>query len=192
MHWGINAWAIYAVVGLAVAYVSYRRGRVPLMSSILQPFMGAKGTDSVPARIIDGLAIIATLFGTAASLGIGALQIGRGVAARRVFLCGRPYGLLGEYAAGNHHRVHLEVAGNALCQHGAGRGHANLPVVLDHLPGAQFIAPVVIVMLAVFFITTADSASIVNSQLSQRGNPAPNKLVTIFWVICMACRISSP
>ncbi|EGT5590525.1 TPA: hypothetical protein JAJ60_001773 [Corynebacterium striatum] len=41
--------------------------------------------DSVPALIIDGLAIIATLFGTAASLGIGALQIGRGVEVGFVF-----------------------------------------------------------------------------------------------------------
>ena len=66
-------------MGLCVAYVSYRRGRVALMSSILMPLFGNRDTDSVPARIIDGLAIIATLFGTAATLGIGALQIGRGV-----------------------------------------------------------------------------------------------------------------
>ena len=80
LHWGVNAWAIYAVVGLAVAYVSYRRGRVPLMSSILMPLFGrGHRTDSFGARLIDSLAIIATLFGTAASLGIGALQIGRGV-----------------------------------------------------------------------------------------------------------------
>lgn len=79
MHWGFNAWAIYAIVGLCVAYVSFRRGRVPLMSSILMPLFGNRSSDSLPARIIDGLAIIATLFGTAATLGIGALQIGRGV-----------------------------------------------------------------------------------------------------------------
>ncbi len=79
MHWGINAWAIYAIVGLSVAYVSYRRGRVPLMSSILTPLFKNPSSKSVPARIIDSLAIIATLFGTAASLGIGALQISAGV-----------------------------------------------------------------------------------------------------------------
>ena len=78
LHWGVSAWAIYAIVGLAVGYVSYRRGRVPLMSSILMPLIGGDSR-SAPARIIDGLAIIATLFGTAASLGIGALQIARGV-----------------------------------------------------------------------------------------------------------------
>ena len=78
LHWGINAWAFYAIVGLAVGYVSYRRGRVPLMSSILAPLF--KTTQrSFSSRVIDGMAIVATLFGTAASLGIGALQISRGV-----------------------------------------------------------------------------------------------------------------
>ena len=78
LHWGINAWAIYAIVGLAVAYISFRRGRVPLMSAIVAGLWG--GDSSSPAsRVIDALAIIATLFGTAASLGIGALQIARGV-----------------------------------------------------------------------------------------------------------------
>ena len=79
LHWGLNAWAIYGMVGLAVAYASYRRGRVPLMSSVFAPFFRDGRTDSAVGKIIDILAIIATLFGTAASLGIGALQIGRGV-----------------------------------------------------------------------------------------------------------------
>jgi choline-glycine betaine transporter len=78
LHWGVNAWAIYAIVGLAVAYISYRRGRVPLMSSIVSGLWGGDPT-SPGSRVIDALAIIATLFGTAASLGIGALQIARGV-----------------------------------------------------------------------------------------------------------------
>ena len=74
-----------------------------------------------------------------------------------------------------------------------GNDPANMPpaeeiffIVLDHLPGAQIVAPIVLVMLAVFFITTADSASLVNSQLNQRGNPNPNRLVTVFWAVCMA------
>ena len=78
-HWGLSAWAIYALVGAAVAYGSYRRGRVPLMSSIFTPLLGRSRTDGIPGRAIDMFAIVATLFGTAASLGIGALQIGRGV-----------------------------------------------------------------------------------------------------------------
>ena len=78
-HWGLNAWAIYALVGAAVAYGSHRRGRVPLISSIFTPLLGRSRTDGLAGRAIDMFAIVATLFGTAASLGIGALQIGRGV-----------------------------------------------------------------------------------------------------------------
>ncbi len=78
-HWGLHAWAIYALVGAAVAYGAYRRGRVPLMSSIFTVLLGKRQTDGLPGRMIDMFAIVATLFGTAASLGIGALQVGRGV-----------------------------------------------------------------------------------------------------------------
>lgn len=78
-HWGLNAWAMYAVVGGAIAYGAYRRGRVPLMSSILEPLFGAKHARGPAGKVIDIFAIIATLFGTAVSLGIGSLQIGRGV-----------------------------------------------------------------------------------------------------------------
>lgn len=78
-HWGLNAWAIYALVGAAVAYSAYRRGRVPLMSSIFTALFGKRHTDGLPGRLIDMFAIVATLFGTAATLGIGALQVGRGV-----------------------------------------------------------------------------------------------------------------
>ncbi len=78
-HWGLNAWAMYALVGGAVAYGAYRRGRVPLMSSILEPLFGAKHARGAAGKVIDIFAIIATLFGTAVSLGIGSLQIGRGI-----------------------------------------------------------------------------------------------------------------
>lgn len=79
-HWGPQAWAMYALVGAAVAYGAYRRGRTILMSSIFAPLLGgSRGTQGWVGRTIDIFAIIATLFGTAASLGIGALQIGRGL-----------------------------------------------------------------------------------------------------------------
>ncbi len=79
-HWGPQAWAMYGLVGAAVAYGGYRRGRTILMSSVFAPLLGgAQGTQGVVGRIIDICAIIATLFGTAAALGIGALQIGRGL-----------------------------------------------------------------------------------------------------------------
>lgn len=78
-HWGANAWAMYALVGGAVAYAAYRRGRPALMSSLLVPLIGEKRSSGAIGRSIDIFAIIATLFGTAVSLGIGALQIGRGI-----------------------------------------------------------------------------------------------------------------
>ena len=78
-HWGVGPWAIYGLVGAAVAYGAFRRGRVPLMSSILVALVGQKRADGTVGRLVDMFAIVATLFGTSASLGIGAMQIGRGV-----------------------------------------------------------------------------------------------------------------
>ncbi len=77
-HWGPVAWAYYALVGGAVAYAAYRKGRSPLISSLLEPIFG-KRTEGPLGAVVDSFAIIVTLFGTAVSLGIGALQIGRGV-----------------------------------------------------------------------------------------------------------------
>ena len=78
-HWGFHAWAMYALVGGAIAYVGYRRGRTLLMSSIFRRFFGGHHSDGFAGRLVDIFAIIATLFGTAAALGIAALQIGEGV-----------------------------------------------------------------------------------------------------------------
>ncbi|TDO45395.1 choline/carnitine/betaine transport [Kribbella sp. VKM Ac-2527] len=77
-HWTLHPWAIYAVVGLAIAYGTFRRGRSQLISSAFAPLLG-KRTEGPIGKLIDGLAIFATLFGSAASLGLGALQIGSGV-----------------------------------------------------------------------------------------------------------------
>lgn len=77
LHWGPIAWAFYALVGGAIAYSAYRRGRAPLISAIFEPIFGAR-TSGPLGGIIDVFAIIVTLFGTAVSLGIGVLQIARG------------------------------------------------------------------------------------------------------------------
>ena len=318
-HWGINAWAMYAVVGLAVAYASYRRGRVPLMSAILAPLMKSYRSDSVSSRFIDALAIIATLFGTAASLGLGALQIARGLAivsgwqlagvgaalviigiltvgtiasavsgvARgikwlsninlvlaiglalfifivgpTVFLINIIPGVIIDYAASipalsartmsdsEAMRGYLTgwttfywawwvswapfvgiftakisqgrtirqfvlgvlflpmtiivvaftiMGGTAIwLQRDRGAMSADntaggMPpaedtffTMLGELPLSGVVAPVIMVMLAIFFITTADSASLVNSQLAQGGNPEPRRWVTAFFAALMA------
>lgn len=77
LHWGPMAWAYYALVGGAIAYAAYRRGRSPLISAIFTPIFGQK-TEGWLGSIIDIFAIIVTLGGTSISLGIGALQISRG------------------------------------------------------------------------------------------------------------------
>jgi choline/carnitine/betaine transport len=78
-HWSLHPWAIYAVVGLAIAYGTFRRGRRQLISSAFAPLFGQRRTEGWAGKTIDVLAIFATLFGSAASLGLGALQIGSGV-----------------------------------------------------------------------------------------------------------------
>ena len=78
-HWTLHPWAIYAVVGIAVAYGVYRKGRPHLISAAFAPLIGERRAKGPAGRVIDILAIFATLFGSAASLGLGALQIGSGL-----------------------------------------------------------------------------------------------------------------
>ncbi|MFI8952318.1 BCCT family transporter [Streptomyces sp. NPDC053750] len=78
-HWTLHPWAIYAVVGLGIAYSTFRRRRRQTISAVFTPLIGEKHANGVGGRVIDILAIIATVFGSAASLGLGALQIGSGV-----------------------------------------------------------------------------------------------------------------
>ncbi|MFE6161671.1 BCCT family transporter [Streptomyces sp. NPDC056486] len=77
-HWTLHPWAIYAVVGLAIAYSTFRRKRRQTISAVFTPLIGEKRANGAWGRVIDIIAIFATLFGSAASLGLGALQIGSG------------------------------------------------------------------------------------------------------------------
>ena len=77
-HWTLHPWAIYAVVGLAIAYGVYRKGRLQLISAAFEPLIGHHANGRW-GKVIDMLAIFATLFGSAASLGLGALQIRSGL-----------------------------------------------------------------------------------------------------------------
>ena len=78
-HWSLHPWAIYAVVGLAVAYGVFRKDRSLLMSAAFAPIFGRKVSQQPLGKLIDIFAIFATLFGSATSLGLGALQIGSGL-----------------------------------------------------------------------------------------------------------------
>jgi choline/glycine/proline betaine transport protein len=78
LHWGFSAWAIYAVVGLSLAYAIHRKGRPVSIRWALEPLLG----DRVKGRLgdaIDVTAIVGTLFGVATSLGLGVKQIAAGL-----------------------------------------------------------------------------------------------------------------
>lgn len=76
-HWGLHPWAVYSVVALAIAFFSFRRGKPALISSATEalPFAWAPKL----TVMVNVLAVVATAFGVAASLGIGALQINSGL-----------------------------------------------------------------------------------------------------------------
>ncbi|WP_164740409.1 BCCT family transporter [Brachybacterium saurashtrense] len=78
LHWGLHAWAIYVVVGLAVAYAVHRKGRPVSIRWALEPVLG-KRTDSWIGDLIDIIALVGTLFGIATSLGFGVNQIAAGL-----------------------------------------------------------------------------------------------------------------
>ncbi|UTT40030.1 BCCT family transporter [Glutamicibacter mishrai] len=78
-HWTLFPWAMYAIVGLGMAYGSFRLGRPQLFSAMFSSIFGERIVHGWGGRTINILAIIATLFGSACSLGLGALQIGGGI-----------------------------------------------------------------------------------------------------------------
>ncbi|MED7949529.1 BCCT family transporter [Streptomyces sp. BE303] len=78
-HWTLHPWAIYAVGGLALAYTTFRKGRGNRISSAFVPLIGQRGADGWTGRAIDMLAVFATVFGSATSLGLGALQVADGL-----------------------------------------------------------------------------------------------------------------
>ncbi|GAA4774847.1 BCCT family transporter [Citricoccus nitrophenolicus] len=312
-HWGLHAWAMYSLVGGAIAYASYRRGRVPLVSSVFRTLFGARQTDGFAGKVVDIFAIIATLFGTAATLGLAAIQIGEGVqivagvgtlgnngliiilgiltlafivsavsgVARGirylsnvnilmtlglvlfVFVTGptlfllnllpsgvmeyadEMFSMMGKSLSWGEDSVEFQsiwtgfywawwiawtpFVGVFLARISRGRtlrefvlvvmgvptsilifaftifggaaiwmnrngvegmdGEASAESLLfslfGQLPLAQITPFIVIAVLSIFFITSADSASVVMSTMSSRGNPEPNKFVVVFWGLCM-------
>ncbi len=76
-HWGLHAWAIYIVVGLALAYFSFRRGLPLTIRSALFPLIGQRIHGPI-GYAIDIFAVLGTMFGVATSLGFGVLQVNAG------------------------------------------------------------------------------------------------------------------
>lgn len=76
-HWGLHPWAIYAVVALALALFAYNKGLPLTLRSVFYPIFGER-VWGWPGHIVDVMAVMATLFGLATSLGIGAEQASAG------------------------------------------------------------------------------------------------------------------
>ncbi|KAB7616144.1 BCCT family transporter [Amylibacter sp. SFDW26] len=78
VHWGLGAWACYAIAGLALAFFSYRRGLPLTMRSSLTPLFGSKLSGSI-GHVVDIVAVVATILGVAQTLGFGVEQFVSGL-----------------------------------------------------------------------------------------------------------------
>ena len=87
-HWGLHAWAIYAVMGLALAYFSFRQGLPLTPRSALYPLIGER-IYGWPGHLVDIFAVLGTMFGVATSLGLGVMQVNAGLN----YLLGIPIGI---------------------------------------------------------------------------------------------------
>lgn len=77
-HWGLNGWAIFSTVALILAYFGFRRQRPLTISATLSPVIG-KYSQAVPGYLLDLFAVMATVFGVATTLGLGASQMSTGL-----------------------------------------------------------------------------------------------------------------
>lgn len=75
-HWGVSQWSVFAIVGLVIGFLQFRKKKPGLVSTALEPVMGSK---PIVKHAVDSLAVIATVMGIATSLGLGVLQMNGGL-----------------------------------------------------------------------------------------------------------------
>ncbi|KHE66873.1 BCCT family transporter, partial [Halobacillus sp. BBL2006] len=78
-HWGVSAWAIYGIVALVLAYFKFHKGYPGLVSATLVPLFGEERMNGLSGKLVDTLAVFATVVGVAATLGFGSAQINQGL-----------------------------------------------------------------------------------------------------------------
>ena len=78
LHYGFHGWAPYVIVGLALAFFTFNKGYPLTISSLFRPLIGNMANGFL-GHLINVIAVIATVFGLATTLGIGVLQIGSGL-----------------------------------------------------------------------------------------------------------------
>lgn len=79
LHWGAHPWAAYSIIGMALAYMQFRKNKKGLISSLLIPLFGDNFGNTIFGKGIDILTVIATIAGIATSLGLGTYQINSGL-----------------------------------------------------------------------------------------------------------------
>lgn len=190
MHWGIHPWANYAIIGLALAYFQFRKGKPGLISSVLEPVIGTKR--HWLNHLVDILAVFATVAGVVTSLGLGVLQINSGLN----YLFGIPTSLLIQIiiiavisviyiwsaVSGIEKGIKLGADGvlsTEALQEVAATPEVGLFVVMQKYPFGMLLSLVALVLLCTFFITSANSGTFVLSMLTSDGalNPPNNKKV---------------
>jgi glycine betaine transporter len=85
-HWGLHAWAVYGIVALILAYFKFHNDAPGLISATLVPLFGEKAMAGFAGKLIDILAVFATVVGVASTLGFGTAQLNEGLS----FLFGTP------------------------------------------------------------------------------------------------------
>ncbi len=85
LHWGFHAWAIYVVVGLALAYSIHRKGRPVSIRWALEPLLGEERVKGWLGDVIDTAAVVGTVAGVATSLGLGVQQVMAGLVHLGIF-----------------------------------------------------------------------------------------------------------
>ncbi|MBI5518578.1 MAG: BCCT family transporter [Desulfovibrio sp.] len=79
IHWGLQPWAVYAVIALSLAYFQFRKGAPGLISSLFLPLLGKDAAKTPIGRIIDIMAVFATIAGVATSMGLAVVQVNSGL-----------------------------------------------------------------------------------------------------------------
>ncbi|HSI66475.1 MAG TPA: BCCT family transporter [Planococcus sp. (in: firmicutes)] len=87
-HWGVSQWSVFAIVGLVIGFLQFRKKKPGLVSTALEPVVGSR---PLVKHSIDSLAVIATVMGIATSIGLGVLQMSGGLDA--VFGTGNSFGV---------------------------------------------------------------------------------------------------
>lgn len=76
-HWGVHGWVVYAIIGLVLGFLSYRRGLPMTTRTIFYPILGDKVFGRI-GDLIDTLCIVCTMFGVCTTLGLGVMQLNAG------------------------------------------------------------------------------------------------------------------